>query len=314
VVLPAALVDTTLKISLHVAAGQAAGGIASGPVAALTEGVLKAMLWTKMKIVAGCVLAVAVLAVGGVVTRHALDAGQPADEPQVRIAKQDKPDQPPKPDKPADKGDAPKPDKPADRADPPKKPEEKTYAFEMRDKPWAAVFEWYAETSGLGFTGSFKPTGTFTFIPPPGKKYTLPEITDIINEGLLSQKGLLVRRNTTFSVLPADEKVDPILIPRVRLEELPKRGKTELISVVIPLTYLKAKDVGPEVKKLLGTFGDIVVMEKANQFVIQDTAGNLAQVNATIVDMEIREGVKIEEAKKQGEKPKEDERKRETDK
>jgi RNA polymerase sigma factor (sigma-70 family) len=287
-VLPTPLVDSTLKAALSVAARQSVRGAASGSVAALTTGVLQTMLWTKIKIVAGCALAVAVLAVGGVLTRQALDAGQPQ-------ATADKGEPPPKAEKSADKPD--KPDAP--------KADEKTYAFEMRDKPWAAVFEWYAEASGLGYTGTFKPTGTFTFISPKGKKYTLADITDIINEALLSQKFLLVRRDTTFSLLPADEKPDPILVPRIRLDELPKRGKTELVSVVLPMTRFKAKDVAPEIKNLLGTFGEVVVLERANQLVLQDLAGNLRQVRQTLKEMEdiyaeqIRQSQKITEAEKQ---------------
>jgi type II secretory pathway component GspD/PulD (secretin) len=175
-------------------------------------------------------------------------------------------------------------DQPPDKKD---APAEKTIAFELRDKPWASVFEWYSEVSGLAFAGSHKPTGTATFIPAKGKgKFTLAEITDILNEMLLTQKYILIRRDATFTVLPGDEKVDPILVPRVRLDDLAKRGKTELVSVLLPLTVLKAKDSAPEIKKLMGTFGDIVVLDKPNQFVLQDTAGNLRQIQQMIKDME----------------------------
>jgi RNA polymerase sigma factor (sigma-70 family) len=49
----AVLVDSTLKAALS-GAGQA--GFVSGPVAALAQGVLQTMLWTKMKMIAGCAL------------------------------------------------------------------------------------------------------------------------------------------------------------------------------------------------------------------------------------------------------------------
>jgi RNA polymerase sigma factor (sigma-70 family) len=281
-----ALVDATMKTVPLAAAGRAVGG----EVAALTHGVLQTMLWTKVKIGTLCVLAAGTLALGGALTGHSWGTreatGAPAGPPQVQADQPDKL-QPPKPDKPPDKAEAPR-------------PEEKTYTFEMRDQPWAKVLEWYAENSGLPFVGSFKPTGTFTFIPPRGKKYTLGEITDCINEALLgngqTQRYLLVRRAASFTLLPADEKVDPVLVARVRLDELDKRGRTELVSVVLPLTSLKATELGPEVKKLLGSFGEVVVMEKANLLVLQDTTGNLRVIQQTVKEADAREAEKKKEA------------------
>src|SRR5204863_460157 len=104
------------------------------------------------------------------------------------------------------------PDAQADKRDPPARPEAKKYAFDMRDKPWASVFEWYTDLSGLPFVGTVKPTGTFSFVPVPGKRqYTLEEITDFLNEALLAQQYLLLRRAASFTVLSAGEKIDPTL-------------------------------------------------------------------------------------------------------
>ena len=68
-------------------------------------------------------------------------------------------------------------------------------------------------------------------------------------------------------MLPAGEKIDPTLLPRVGIDDLEKRGRTELVTVVLPLTNLTAKDLAPDVKKMLGPFGEIVMLEKANQFI-----------------------------------------------
>src|SRR5262249_12724180 len=95
----------------------------------------------------------------------------------------------------------------------PAKPPLKTYAFEMRSKPWPQVMEWLPDITGMPFIGPDLPTGTFNFIGSSKKGYTIPEIIDIINEALLSnkdtQKFILVRRERSFTVLPADERIDP---------------------------------------------------------------------------------------------------------
>jgi RNA polymerase sigma factor (sigma-70 family) len=288
----AVLVDSTLKAALS---GAGKAGLVSGPVAALTQGVLQTMLWTKVKTIAGCVLAVCVMMLGGVLVGQVLSAGpapgKQADGPQVQAEKSDKTEPPPPADRQPDKKET---------------PAEKTIPFELRDKPWTQVFEWYSEVSGLAYTGTYKPAGTATFIPAKGKsRYTLAEITDILNEMLLSQRFILIRRDVTFTVLPDEPKIDPVLVPRVRLDELAKRGKTELVSVVLPVTAPSAKDLGPDVKKMLGPFGEIVVLEKVNQLILQDTAGNLRQIHETLKAVQdeyarrIKESQKITEAERQ---------------
>src|SRR5581483_10463370 len=103
-------------------------------------------------------------------------------------------DDPAKPGKPGDK---PAPGKPAEKL--------KEYSFSFDKQPWQKVVEWFADTSGLAFTGSVVPTGTFNFLPPKVdggvKKYTIPEIIDNINEALeaqgSSQKYVLIRKGQT---------------------------------------------------------------------------------------------------------------------
>jgi RNA polymerase sigma factor (sigma-70 family) len=288
---PASLAETTVKAGLLVAAGTAATGVVSGQVAALTQGVLRTMLWTKIMIVVGCTLLVAALGVGGAVL--------------ARPTPQDNSDVQAQPSTPATKADLPKPaatPKVAVQAqDPPdqSKVVEKTYEFQMSDHPWSKVLDWYAGISGLPYGGTYKPTGTVTFIPPKNKKYTLGQITDILNELLLTQKYILIRRTASFTVLPADERVDPTLLPRVELDDLAKRGKTELVTVVLPLTHLQAKDIGPDVRKMMGAFGQVVVLEKANQLILLDTAGNLQLVYQMIRTLETQEAAKKQVPPKQ---------------
>jgi hypothetical protein len=163
-------------------------------------------------------------------------------------------------------------------------------AFEFQNKPWSAVFEWLSDQTGLPVVGNAKPTGTFTFVPPAGKKYTVAEMIDIVNDSLQMQKYLLIRGEHSLIVVPADEKIDPSLVPRVLPADLGLRGRTEMVSVVIPLRTVKADDIAPDVKKLLGPFGEVSVLKKANQLVVQDTAGNVGRVYAMILTLEMQDG------------------------
>ena len=169
----------------------------------------------------------------------------------------------------------------------------KKVAFSFDSKPWAGVFEWLTNQTDLPVITTYKPSGTFTFQGPAGKLYTVPEVIDIINEALLAnsetQKFYLIRRERSFTLVPADEKIDPTLLPRIAMEELDQRGNTEMVSIVLPLTTLVAEDVAPEIKKMMGPFGEVVPMTRANQLILQDTVANLKRIRKTIKDIEQNE-------------------------
>ena len=81
---PAPLIASTIKAASLFAAGPAASAVLSGKVVALTEGVLKTMLLTKLK-----TSTVALLAVAAVATAAALTLPAPAAE-QAQTAKTEK--------------------------------------------------------------------------------------------------------------------------------------------------------------------------------------------------------------------------------
>lgn len=82
--------------------------------------------------------------------------------------------------------------------------------FEMDDKRWTDVFEWLSDQTELPVITTFKPPGTFTFIGPKGARYTIPEIVAIINQALLRQDMILIRREESFAL----RAIDPSLVHR----------------------------------------------------------------------------------------------------
>ncbi|MCI0640180.1 MAG: hypothetical protein L0Y72_14875 [Gemmataceae bacterium] len=175
--------------------------------------------------------------------------------------------------------------------EPGKKPETKAQAevkrltVAFREQNWDKVFEWLVDQTGLPFLSAHKaPTGTFTLVTAPGFTLTIPELIDLVNERLLASRFHVMRRDSAFLLLPADERIDPALVPTVPIEDLAKRGRTELVRVVLPLKTLKAKDLVPEVRKLLSPFGEASSL--ADRLVLQDAAGNVRLILKTIQDLE----------------------------
>jgi type II secretion system protein D len=164
---------------------------------------------------------------------------------------------------------------------------EKPISFEMRNKPWPDVLEWLADQSGLEVVSSQKPTGTVTFIAPrnKAKKYTIPQIIDILNEQLMAQKMVLVRRTNSFTILSSAGPIDSALLPRVEVGDLANRGDTELVTLVLPLNALVAEEIVPEVKTMLGITGNgppgvanVTPLERSNQLILQGTVAQLKRV------------------------------------
>ena len=90
------------------------------------------------------------------------------------------------------------------------------------------------------------PTGTFTLVAPAGRKFSLVQIMDTVNDGLERHKYVLIRRSGSLVLVPADEKIDPIMIPLISEDELPDRGETEIVRVQVNLTHLLAESVARE--------------------------------------------------------------------
>src|SRR5262249_3291874 len=157
------------------------------------------------------------------------------------------------------------------------------------EKPWKDVLRWLSDQTGLPVIAKEVPTGKVTIFPGAGVPSTLAEVMDLLNEQLLQQHYLLIRGEKTITLVPSDEKIDPSLVPRVEAQELGRFGRTELVSVVVHLKALVADKVAPSVKKLMGTFGEIVVLPEGNRLVLQDTAGNLRSVYQLLRDIDAKE-------------------------
>lgn len=169
---------------------------------------------------------------------------------------------------------------------PPAAAGDRTISFNFDKMQWDEVLDWYSKESGLTLITTVKPTGSLAFKPAKDKKFTMGEVTDLLNEALTQQKFILIRRNMTFFIHPADEKIDPTMVPRITLEELPKRGRTEIVEVILPIKGMVVADAQEELKRLLTPFGSMVPLEKSNSLLLRDTVGNIVRIRATLDEVE----------------------------
>lgn len=167
----------------------------------------------------------------------------------------------------------------------------KELSFNFRYAPWTDVLTLFAEAAGLTLDLNAVPPGSFNY--RDNRKYTPMEALDVLN-GYLLQKGyVLVRRDEFLVVVNIDNGIPPNLVPTVPLEELPNRGRNELMTVLIPLEGLTAEDAAAEARELLGPQGKVVALNKANKLVVTDIGSNLRRVHGLITGFEVEDGDKI---------------------
>lgn len=153
---------------------------------------------------------------------------------------------------------------------------EKKLTFNFRFAPWEMVLKWFAEQADLTMDLTATPPGTFNYFD--NGQYSVTEALDILN-GYLLQKGyILVRRDKFLVSLNIDNGIPPNLVPQVSLEELEKRGKNELLSVVLPLEGTDADTAAADIKELVGPQGKVVPLKKTNRLFITDIGSNLRKI------------------------------------
>jgi hypothetical protein len=166
---------------------------------------------------------------------------------------------------------------------------EKTYTQKFDKATWDSVFSWFSKATGLQQITTEKPGGTVT-VNIDNK--SLADTVDLLNDALAREKWVLVRSEQSFTLHPASEKVPPELIPQVPVDQLPRRGRTEMVQVFLPLKTLSAEEIAPQVKqaKLLSNFGDVGPLGNTH-LVVQDKVGNIRHILNYLKDLEGGTGV-----------------------
>jgi hypothetical protein len=150
---------------------------------------------------------------------------------------------------------------------------DKRYDIEFNELPWPKVMEWLRDETGFPVKGKY-PKGTFTFSAPKGRKYTLPEVIDVINGGLLQKNYLVVRLPQSFLIVGASEKINPIHIPLITIKEMKDHGKTELVRINYTVKGRIAEDVADGIRGMMGVFGEVHPLT-GSRLVMQGTVENL---------------------------------------
>ena len=123
--------------------------------------------------------------------------------------------------------------------------------FQFREMKWDDVLNWFAAQQDLTLVMDRTPPGTFTY--SDARPYSPSEGIDLLNSVLMTRNFALVRREKMLVVMELSDSIPLELLPRVTLEQLPARGRFELVSVMFPLAGRPMDAVLQEVKPYLST-------------------------------------------------------------
>ena len=156
-------------------------------------------------------------------------------------------------------------------------------SFQFRDQKWDDVLNWFARQEGLTLVMDRVPTGSFTY--GDTRSYTAAESIDLLNSVLSTRGFTLVRRERMLLVLELSESIPLELLPRVTLEQLPGRGRFELVSIMFPLGTRPVDTVLQEVKPYLGSFGRAIPLAQSRQLLVVETAGKMPTISQLIASV-----------------------------
>jgi type II secretory pathway component GspD/PulD (secretin) len=162
--------------------------------------------------------------------------------------------------------------------------EEVKLRFSFRYTPWKDVLEWFAQQADLSLVLDVAPPGTFNYSDQ--RQYTSGEAIDLLNSVLLTKGYTLVRRGRMLLVINLEDGIPPNLVPQVSLKDLASKGEYELVSCLFPLGKFAPEDAEKEIRPLMGPQGALLVLPKAKQIYVTETAGKLRAIHSILQQIE----------------------------
>ncbi len=155
--------------------------------------------------------------------------------------------------------------------------------FQFRDMKWDDVLNWFAQQQDLTLVMDRTPAGTFTYSDT--RAYSPSEGIDLLNSVLMTRNFALVRREKMLVVMELSDSIPLELLPRVTLQQLPERGRFELVSVMFALAGRPMDAVLQEVKPYLSSYGRAIPLAQSGQLLVIETAGKMQTINELIASV-----------------------------
>ncbi|MEM9645367.1 MAG: secretin N-terminal domain-containing protein, partial [Planctomycetota bacterium] len=153
--------------------------------------------------------------------------------------------------------------------------------FNFSGTSWRDVLDWYVEQADLSLQVGQYPPGSVNYVDPT-RKYSINESLDLLNRLLLDKGWALVRRGRMLTVIDLElENADKLIAEiseQIAPSDLGKRSNSDIVTTFFPMGSFGPDAAKEELSQLISPFGDLVVLESANQVRVTDTALKLRAI------------------------------------
>ncbi len=170
--------------------------------------------------------------------------------------------------------------------------EDGTYKPTFVLTPWKNVIEYFAKKGGYALMADKWPSGTLSYTDQ--RSYTAEQMIDMFNLHLMSKGFILVKKEKLLRVwdVTNDGPVPPEYVPEITADEIPNHGEYSVLTVYFQLDKWPPSEAEAEIKKRLGPYGSITVLNTARQLVVTELGGRLRWIKRTIEQVENPQGVR----------------------
>ena len=177
--------------------------------------------------------------------------------------------------------------------------EEGRIRFSFVNAPWKDVITWFAEQAEFSLQPiETAPEGTFEY--HDDAEYSVMEAIDQLNYAL-GLKGYTLLRNKKMLVLATlDQRIPDDLIETITPEELPYRGKHEVLKCVFELHGLEDSEIQRQIESLISrTHREAFhVIPSAGQMIIRESGQTLRTIDTLLAAARLREGAAVRVTRK----------------
>ena len=152
--------------------------------------------------------------------------------------------------------------------------------FNYREAKWIDVLNWFAKQSGLSLLVNNPPPDSFTY--SDSRSYTPREAIDLLNGVLVTKGYTLIKKDRLLVCIRVADGIPDGLVPETSVDELSEFGSFDLVKITFPLESKPVDTVTAEIKPLLGTFGDSLLLPQSKRLIVTSTAGNMRAIAAAI--------------------------------
>lgn len=173
-----------------------------------------------------------------------------------------------------------KPDKPADPRELLIQPgTDGKMALSFSGQSWPDVLRWLKRVSSSSLDWEELPKGYINVVTT--RRYTVPEIRDILNRHLLA-RGFTILLNGEMMTVEKVDKLNPALVPRVTEDELDRRYDHEFVKVSFALKSMLAHEAVEELAPMKSSNGKLVALTRTNRLEAMDAVVNLREIREVI--------------------------------